>query len=362
MKRLIVAKFHTAGDPSDVLKEAIYSLKGNNEELFSDLCEPIFARVLQEDDRFFYKDTENSFWEIDEEILWTFQYLMALIYLRSLGNTEKAYAMLTKFEFSVTELCRAALSRTQDKSSRAELIIKRLSKFDEQAMLALAALKFGSFQNKDITDVIDDLISNYDKEVFNVQEQVVESWLQGIRLRSVFGESDKLWADVYVICYDLVLNDKLPKKQVIKKNGELLDENSSKIYALEMKKYFEQLSLQKIDYSLPLKYRELKSSLTEVSQRNLAMESLINLANEGDEIACFLLADDALKRNNPIEADHWIKKKHEIYPGNKNNRGTAAAATGVAASAATGYQVGYINYETETVESDVDSTDLGDFF
>ena len=357
-----MAKFHTVGDPSDVLKEAIHSLKEDNQELFLDLCEPIFARVLQVDDRFLYKDTKDSFWEIDSTMVMWFQYLMALIYLRSLGNTEKAYALLAKKDFVLTELCRAALSRTQDESTRTELILKELSKFSEQAYLALAALKFGSFQKKGITDIIDDLILHYDKDIYNVEEQIVESWIQGIRLHSAFGESDKLWADVHVICYDLVLNDKLPKKQVIEKNGELLDENSSKIYALEMKKYYEQLSSQNIDYSLPFKYRELKSYLTQESQRIPAMESLVNLANEGDEIACFLLADDAFMRNNPIEADYWIKKKHEINSGKKNYIGAATAATGVAASAATGYQVGYVNYETETVESDVDSAGFGDFF
>lgn len=358
-----MAKFHTVGDPSDVLKEAIHSLKKNNKELFLDLCEPIFARVLQVDDRFLYQDTENYFWEIDEAILGIFQYLRALIYLRSLGKTEKASEILNNFNLAFTVLCRVALCRTQDESSQAELIYEDWIYDDHKySGLVLAALELGSFEKKDRTDIIEDLILANDEWLWEFEDKIVQEWLDWLDLSSRFGELDILWNDLYVICYDLVLNDKLPKKQVLAHDGEFFDEDSSKIYALGMKKFFEEPSSETIDYSLPLKYRELKSCLTEESQRISAMESLINLANEDDEIACFLLADDALKRNNPIEADHWIKKKHEIYPVKKNYIGAATAAMGVAASAATGYQVGYVNYETETVESDVDSTDLGDFF
>jgi hypothetical protein len=206
----------------------------------------------------------------------------------------------------------AGLARSRSKMQEAKLLYKTSARFGNYTGLAINS--YFLMKEGNTKEAVEEIKSIVEKENL---EEFFNFILKNEHL------ADQLYLHAGLNACNILLNN---LQESVSNHKEFI-ESRQKIIIGKIDENF--------DYDEFGSLQNLIDELTLPEKRSNSLKSLIQLANEGNEKALEVLENDALKRENLMEADHWATKKKDLKSkvGNTFKNISTGLVSGVAASA-----------------------------
>jgi hypothetical protein len=297
----------------DYLLTGWTSFQEGDIDLGIEKCEKFLSGISKKDGKITYS-TPNQiwFWEIRKESIEIVTNNLAVMYKKK-GNLELAEQMWqTVSHLHYAQFNLAELARSRSNMQEAKLLYKTSASFGNYTGLAFNSYFLMKEGNTD--GAVEEIKTIVEKENL---EEFFKFILQDEHT------ADQLYMNAGLNACNILLND--------------LQESVSNFKEFIVSK--QKILIDKIDENFDYdEFGSLQNLIDELAlpeRRSNALKSLIQLANEGNEKALEVLENDALKRENLMEADHWATKKRDLKSkiGNTFKNLSTGLVAGVATSA-----------------------------